>query len=104
MLTISELVDASDICVQDKDNVKMILHQLGYHPEDAVGKAFWMIAKKDMTDAGMNVAHANALLAKTDNAVLADTESDQGDLLCVAHICDMWLICTVHMHCEPVGH
>ncbi|KAL0043914.1 hypothetical protein WJX82_004607 [Trebouxia sp. C0006] len=66
MPTISELVDKSDIRVQGKDNVKRILHQLGYELEDAVGKAFLKITKKDMTDAGMSIAHANAILAEVE--------------------------------------
>ena len=96
MPTISELVDKSDILVQGKDNVNRILHQLGYELEDAVGKAFFMIAKKDMTDAGMSIAHADA--------ILAEVEPLQGDLLCVALICGMWLICRVRTHCKLVGH
>ena len=66
MPTISELVDKSDIRVQGKDNVKGILYQLGYELEDAVGKAFLKITKKDMTDAGMSVAYANAILAEVE--------------------------------------
>ena len=69
MPTISELVDKSDIREQGKDNVKRILQDLGYELEDAVGKAFLKITEKHMTDAGMSIAHANAVLA---------------DLLCVA--------------------
>ena len=46
MPTISELVDESDIRVQGKDNVKRILHQLGYELEDAVGKAFLKITRR----------------------------------------------------------
>ena len=37
-----------------------------------------------MTDAGMSVAHANA--------ILAEVEPLQGDLLCMTLICGMWFI------------
>ncbi|DBA76929.1 TPA: hypothetical protein ACH3X1_009525 [Trebouxia sp. C0004] len=33
-----------------------------------VGKAFLKITKKDMTDAGMNIADANAILAEVESA------------------------------------
>ena len=81
MPTISELVDKSDMRVQAKDDVRRILHQLGYELDDAVGKAFLKITKGDMTDAGMSVAHANA--------ILAEVEPLQGDLLCMTLICGM---------------
>ena len=38
------------------------------------------------------------------NAILAEVEPLQGDLLCVALICGMWLICRVRTHCKLVGH
>ena len=73
MATTSELVDKSDIPEERKDNVKRILHDLGYGASRAVGKAFSKIIKKDMTDAGMSIADANA--------ILAEVEPAQGDLL-----------------------
>ena len=81
MPTISELMDNSDMHVQGKDNVRRILHQLGYELDYAVGKAFLKITKEDMTDAGMSVAHAIA--------ILAEVEPLHGDLLCVTLICGM---------------
>ena len=60
MTTISELVDKGDIPDERRDNVKKVLHDLGYAANRAVGKAFLKITKKDMTDAGMSIADANA--------------------------------------------
>ena len=71
MTTVSELVDKGDIPEERTDNVKKVLHNLGYAASRAVGKAFLKITKKDMTDAGMSIADANA--------ILAEVESLQGD-------------------------
>ncbi len=79
MTTVSELVDKGDIPEERKDDVKKVLHNLGYASSRAVGKAFLKITKKDMTDAGMSIADANA--------ILAEVEPVQGDLLCMALIC-----------------
>lgn len=73
MATIGELVDQGDIPEERKDNVKKVLHDLGYAANRPVGKAFLKITKKDMTDAGMSIADANA--------ILAEVESISGDLL-----------------------
>ncbi|KAL0040316.1 hypothetical protein WJX77_003256 [Trebouxia sp. C0004] len=67
MTTVSELVDKRDIPEERKDNVKKVLHDLGYAASRAVGKAFLKIAKKDMTDAGMSIADANAILAEMES-------------------------------------
>ncbi|DBA86104.1 TPA: hypothetical protein ACH3X1_005623 [Trebouxia sp. C0004] len=64
MATISELVDKGDIPEERKDGVKKLLHDLGYATSRTVGKAFLTITKKDMTDAGMSIADANAILAE----------------------------------------
>ena len=72
MATISELVDKGDIPEERKFGVKKVLHDLGYSTSRAVGKAFLKITKKDMTDAGMSIADANA--------ILAEVEAVQGDL------------------------
>lgn len=40
MLTVSELVDKSDIPAERRNNVKKVLHDLGYAGSRAVGKAF----------------------------------------------------------------
>ena len=66
MTTVSELVDKGDIPEGRKDNVKNILHDLGYAASRAVGKAFLKITERHMTDAGMNVADANAILAEVE--------------------------------------
>ena len=66
MTTVSELVDKGDIPEERKDNVKNILHDLGYAASRAVGKAFLKITERHMTDAGMNVADANAILAEVE--------------------------------------
>jgi predicted hydrolase (HD superfamily) len=71
MTTVSELVDNGDIPEERKINVKKILHDLGYAASRAVGKAFLKITEKHMTDAGMSIADANA--------ILAEVESLQGD-------------------------
>ena len=73
MITVSELVDKCDIPEERKDNVKKVLHDLGYAANTAVGKAFWKITEKQMTDAGMSIADANG--------ILAEVEPVQGDLL-----------------------
>ena len=73
MTTVSELVDKGDIPEERKDNAKKVLHGLGYAASRAVGKAFLKITKKDMTDAGMSIADANA--------ILAEVEPLQGSLL-----------------------
>ena len=73
MATIGELVDQGDIPEERKDNVKKVLHDLGYAANRALGKAFLKITKHDMTDAGMSIADANA--------ILAEVESLQGSLL-----------------------
>ena len=73
MATIGELVDQGDIPEERKDNVKKVLHDLGYAANRPLGKAFLKITKKDMTDAGMSTADANA--------ILAEVESFSGDLL-----------------------
>ncbi len=79
MPTISELVDNSDMPDERKDDVKRVLHDLGYAASRAVGKAFSKITEKQLTDAGMSIADANA--------ILAEVEPVQGDLLCMALIC-----------------
>ncbi len=66
MTTVSELVDKGDIPEERKDNVKKILHNLGYAASRAVGKAFLKITERHMTDAGINVADANAILAEVE--------------------------------------
>jgi len=66
MTTVSELVDKGDIPEERKDNVKNILHDLGYAASRAVGKAFLKITEKHMTDAGMSIADANAILAEVE--------------------------------------
>ena len=71
MTTVSELVDKGDIPEERKDYAKKILHNLGYAASRAIGKAFLKIIQKDMTDAGMSIADANA--------ILAEVESLQGD-------------------------
>ena len=63
----SGLVDKGDIPEERKDNVKKVLHALGYAASRAVGKAFLNITKKDMTDAGMSIADANAILAEVES-------------------------------------
>ncbi|KAL3138695.1 hypothetical protein ABBQ32_006449 [Trebouxia sp. C0010 RCD-2024] len=66
MTTVGELVDKGDIPEERKDSVKKVLHDLGYGASRAVGKAFLKITKKDMTDAGMSIADANAILAEVE--------------------------------------
>ena len=44
-----------------KNDVKRVLHDLGYEASIAVGKAFLKITEKQMTDAGMSIAGANAI-------------------------------------------
>ena len=73
MITVSELVDKCDIPEERKDNVKKVLHDLGYAANRAVGKAFSKITEKQMTDAGMSIADANG--------IVAEVEPVQGDLL-----------------------
>ena len=73
MATVRSLVDKGDIPEERKDDVKRVLHDLGYAANRPVGKAFWKITKKDMTDAGMSIADASA--------ILAEVEPVQGDLL-----------------------
>ena len=77
MTTVSELVDKGDIPEERKNHVKSLLHGLGYAAGSAVGKAFLMITKKDMTDAGVSIADANAILAELDSL--------QGSLLLLKH-------------------
>lgn len=77
MTTVSELVDKGDIPEERKDNVKKVLHDLGYAASRAVGKAFLKITQKHMTDAGMSIADANA--------ILAEVEPLQGSLLLLNH-------------------
>ena len=43
MATVSELVDKGDIPEARKDDVKRVLHDLGYEASRAVGKAFLKI-------------------------------------------------------------
>ena len=66
MTTVSELVDKSDIPEEHKDNVKRVLHGLGYAASRTVGKAFLKITEKQMTDARMSIADANAILAEVE--------------------------------------
>ncbi|DBA72461.1 TPA: hypothetical protein ACH3X2_010484 [Trebouxia sp. C0005] len=66
MTTVSELVEKGDIPEERKDNVKRVLHDLGYAASRAVGKAFLKITEKHMTDAGMSIADANAILAEVE--------------------------------------
>ena len=73
MTTVSELVDKGDIPEERKDDVRKALHDLGYVASRAIGKAFLKITKKDMTDVGMSIADANA--------ILAEVEQLQGGLL-----------------------
>ena len=79
MTTVSELVDKGDIPEERKDNVKRVLHDLGYAASRAVGKAFLKITEKHMTDAGMSIADANA--------VLAEVEPLQGSLVHANFLC-----------------
>ena len=64
MTTVSELVDKGDIPEERKDNVKKILHRLGFAASRAVGKAFLNITEEHMTDVGMSIADAIAILAE----------------------------------------
>ena len=64
MATIGELVDQGDIPEERKDSVKKVLHDLGYAGSRAAGLAFMAITKKDMTDAGMCIADANAMMVQ----------------------------------------
>ncbi|KAL0026248.1 hypothetical protein WJX77_005732 [Trebouxia sp. C0004] len=66
MTTVSELVDKGDIPEERKDDVKRVLHDLGYAASRAVGKAFLKITEIQMTDAGMCIADANAILAEVE--------------------------------------
>ena len=66
MATVSELVDKGDIPKERKNGVKRVLHDLGYEASRAVGKAFLRITEKQMTDAGMSIADANAILAEVE--------------------------------------
>ena len=77
MTTVSELVDKGDIPEERKEHVKSFLQDLGYAAGRAVGKAFLKITEKHMTDAGMSIADANAILAEVD--------SMQGSLLLLKH-------------------
>ena len=73
MTTVSELVDEGHFTEERKDSVKKGLQDLGYAASRTVGKAFLKITEKHMTDAGMSVADANA--------ILAEVEPLQGSLL-----------------------
>ncbi len=73
MTTTGELVDKGDIPEERKDHVKKVLDDMGCAASRAVSKAFQKITKKDMTDAGTCIADANA--------ILAEVEPPQGDLL-----------------------
>ena len=91
MGTVGELVDKGDVPEERKDDVNMILHHdLGYAANRAVVKAFLKITKHDMTDAGMSIADANA--------ILAEVGPDQGEIHsaklnhCGTHL---WLLCGV---------
>ena len=64
MTSVAELVDKGDIPEDRKDHVKKVLDDMGYAASRAVSKAFWKITKQDMTDAGMRIADANAILAE----------------------------------------
>ena len=66
MTTVSELVDKGDIPEERKDNAKKVLRALGHGISRAVGKAFLKITEKHMTDAGMRIADANAILAEVE--------------------------------------
>ncbi|DBB09782.1 TPA: hypothetical protein ACH3X3_001411 [Trebouxia sp. C0006] len=78
MTTVSELVDKGDIPEERKKHVKNLLHGLGYAAGSAVGKAFLMITKKDMTDAGVSIADANAILAEVASLQGEDSAEGQG--------------------------
>ena len=79
MATVSELVDKGDIPEERKDDVKRVLHDLGYEASRAVGKAFLKITEKQMTDAGMSMANANAIQAEVE-PVQGDNLSDAESL------------------------
>ena len=66
MATVSKLVDKGDIPEERKDHVKKVLDDMGYTASRAVSKAFQKITKQDMTDAGMRIADANAILAEVE--------------------------------------
>ena len=67
MATTSELVDKGNIPEERKDYVKKLLHELGFAASRAVGKALLHITKKHMTDAGMSIADASAILAEVES-------------------------------------
>ncbi|KAL3130969.1 hypothetical protein ABBQ38_000292 [Trebouxia sp. C0009 RCD-2024] len=77
MATVSKLVDKADIPEERKDDVKKVLHDLGYAANRPVGKALLKITKKDMTDAGMSIADANAILAEVESAPGRTSTDDQ---------------------------
>ena len=77
MTTVSELVDKGEVPEERKEHVKSVLQDLGYAAGRAVGKAFLKITEKHMTDAGMSIADANAILAELDSL--------QGSLLLLKH-------------------
>ena len=77
MTTVSELVDKGDVPEERKEHVKSVLQDLGYAAGRAVGKAFFKITEKHMTDGGMSIADANAILAEVDSL--------QGSLLLLKH-------------------
>ena len=64
MTTVSELVDKGDIPEERKGNVKNILHRLGFAASRAVCKAFLNITEEHMTDVGVSIADAIAILAE----------------------------------------
>ncbi|KAL3131099.1 hypothetical protein ABBQ38_000410 [Trebouxia sp. C0009 RCD-2024] len=67
MATVSELVDKGDIPEERKNDVKRVLHDLGYAASRAVGKAFSKTTEKHMTAAGMRIADANAIMAEVES-------------------------------------
>ncbi|KAL0055572.1 hypothetical protein WJX82_001984 [Trebouxia sp. C0006] len=94
MTTVSELVDKGDIPEERKDNVKNILHDLGYAASRAVGKAGATSRAVRKNDSYQQLTRIEAATLNTFHHMFAPSISDlsqrsrylQDDMIKASHI------------------
>ncbi len=64
MVLVGQLVDNADLPQERKEAVKKALLQLGFSASSSTDKAFRSLSEKQLTEQGLSIADANAILAE----------------------------------------